>query len=1072
MKKWIFLILSVLLMLVGGSYLYVTQVFIPVQLKGILREQAREALKRNISFGEISYSLFNGFLVKDFIIFQKEKPTEPMVKVKEARFNIFIPDILTKKKILIPSITLHEPWVLIVRDKEQGWNFSDLLSPNEAARSETKNPFTFFLGSVTIEGGQFQVVDVRAEPPWQETFAPTKANINLSLTRGVRFDVTTQTTSRSGRVKTSGEYRIDAPELQGQIALDNIDLGRILSLFDLSLPITLAEGLITQTDLTVNWSPTAASLKGELKALASIVLPDKGAVKGNFQLTRMNLDKKENSFALSAEKLHTEGLDVNLINNGAFGGNLSGQNISFTSSDGTVSLKGDFAVEKGYSLLSENRTFSGSPTLSRLDFTRSDKTLAIAGDLIIPDALFHFGPEQKLRGNLNVSGFQLQKKETGFEGTARLNLENIDFERGIDRFKGNLLSDKITIRGLPNAIQANTSFQLSKADIQWGKDTKLRGNIIAKNTSFRLENQILSVQATGQTEDIVTVLPSGMSFHGSPQISLALQYHLRATEDPFSYSGNMIFNSASIKAVPKVGDINNLRGKIDFQKDKISTDKLTFSLLEAPVVLTGFGKNFNDLFLDIKATGEQLPLVNVAAAFSDLLAKYKITPSSGSASFNFSFSGQLREWNKGQLLCSVYMDNATLSGEKWPSPLTQVNGALEYADKTITWKHLSLTWKDQVYILDGYYQLSGEPLAETKLSSEGLLLTTRVRLWPDHYEILSLQGKIFNSTFSGQGRITPQKEGLPLFSCSTQIDLELKDLPQLFPAQTKKLTSLRPRGLITLKTSFDGPPDQWRKSKINLTAQAGQVGIAGFVFKNVSADLEHGEKELSHFNLKGLLADGELSVDILADPKQETIPAQLSFDLTGSSLATMARDGVWPQKEISGLLNARFKLDGPLLKTAAVTGRGNFTITDGQLWKLNILKGIWKVLLIPELENVIFTDAAATLTVKENRLFSQDLILKSQPLDLTGRGWIDMDQNINMLISPNFHQLEILKSQGNLQKSLTALLSQAEGSLGIRLSGKLPNPDYKKEVRPVKVIQNAAENLIEGVQGIIENILP
>jgi len=358
------------------------------------------------------------------------------------------------------------------------------------------------------------------------------------------------------------------------------------------------------------------------------------------------------------------------------------------------------------------------------------------------------------------------------------------------------------------------------------------------------------------------------------------------------------------------------------------------------------------------------------------------------------------------------------------------------------------------------------------LSTEGIQLSTRVKILGNIFDVLDFKGTFYDTTLSANGRITlDEKGGLPKITLSTKGELELTNLNKISPALAEKLEPLHLRGIVDFNAEFNGKPDKWQLSLLKLSAQSRIVSLLGYNFKNVTAVVNHGEQNLSRLNLTASLAEGELVADLLLDPRENDLPIQLTANLTDANLAQMGRDAQWQAKEITGLLRAQLALNGPLLKTDLIKGQGNFKISDGKLWKFNFLKGLWRVLLIPELENIVFTDASASFTVHDNKLFTQDLIFKSQPLDLAGKGWLDINRNTNLVITPHFRETEILGSQSVLRKGPSAILSQADGYLNIRITGNLSKLDYKLETLPGKVLGSTTGSLLEGVQGILENIL-
>lgn len=1066
------MIVIILLSLGGLFYFYLSQIFIPVQLKQIIITQAKTALGRQVVFKELSFALFKGFHIKGLTIYQKDEPTLPWIDVNDMTFNVIIPDIITKRQIILSSLRLTDPVVHLTRDKTRAWNFSDLLVPR--GTGTTKNQFTFILGRLALDNGKIVIVDETTDPRWEETLDKITASVSLSFSRGVRFDISGHLNTIPGSLTVSGDYQFKVKQLEANITAENIDAVRILSLVDLPLPVSINEGLIKKTAIHMIFAKEISTIKGDLETSAAVTIPGNTAVKGDFNLANFSF----NGNAPAGKTFATDGLSVSHLElngpgRGVLTGDLKAKNIQFAIKPETFSLQGDITIDKSQLLLPGKQTFNGSLALSGLTINRANNSLTLsAAHVQVPDAVGQWGQDKNINMGFDLSDLKLEQTETGYDATAQLDLTNIDATLGKDqRLQGDIKTDNFAFRILPAAVQANASFLLSDGDIHWGDDKTFTGELAVKNASLSWDEKLFSLETSASAKNITTILPGGIQFSGSPQMTLSLHYSFVEKGQPLTYKAGLTLDGTTLKGLPTVDTIQDMKGKLSIENDRASTGKISLTVLETPLTFSGFLKNFADPYLDIQATSEYLSFENLAPVLKDIFATYQINPT-GLAAGNITFAGRLRNWQRGQIALNLYPQNVSLTGARLPFPVNQIAGAIEYTNTTLTWKNLSGTCFERTFSLDGYYQLAGEPLLETKLTSEGLLANSRMTIKPDDINIAFLKGNFYNATFSVQGHITPSQGNSPFLNLDGELATNLRELPKFHPDLAKRFADLNLRGDVTLSAHFEGRADKWKESKATALLKSGQLGLGGYFLKDVNMDVSHGQEEMSHLNLRATLDDGPLMVDLLLDPTKDTLPSHLSVDIDGADLAKMSQEAHWPEKDISGKLKAQLKADGPLRQPDKITGKGSFAITDGKIWKTSFLKGVWQVLLIPELENVVFTDASASFSVRGNKLTTRDFILKSKPVALNGAGWIALDKTIDMRISPYVYQLEILKSEGYLQKGLTALISRAENSVTIHLTGVLPNVKYKQEIDPTKVIKKAAENIFDGVQGIIENVIP
>lgn len=289
---------------------------------------------------------------------------------------------------------------------------------------------------------------------------------------------------------------------------------------------------------------------------------------------------------------------------------------------------------------------------------------------------------------------------------------------------------------------------------------------------------------------------------------------------------------------------------------------------------------------------------------------------------------------------------------------------------------------------------------------------------------------------------------------------------------------------LTVSLSFKkGKVQKWKNSALAVSFKDADISLWGYHFHDVALRLEQGEQGFSELNISGYFYDGKFSLISRTNMKQDDLPFKLSVLLKNTNLAEMKKDSRWRKRDISGSLSLDLNLAGPLKKPKRIRGDGTIVIHDGHLWEFNLLKGLWGTLLIPELEDIVFTEASTDFTVENNRAVTKNLSLKSQPVDLLGEGWIDLDRSISFTITPRIKESAILNSR-SIKKAPTSLLALLAEDIRIRVSGTLSRPEFRKIILPVQVINRATgavkdvagtvikDVLEEGIKGILKEIFP
>jgi hypothetical protein len=189
------------------------------------------------------------------------------------------------------------------------------------------------------------------------------------------------------------------------------------------------------------------------------------------------------------------------------------------------------------------------------------------------------------------------------------------------------------------------------------------------------------------------------------------------------------------------------------------------------------------------------------------------------------------------------------------------------------------------------------------------------------------------------------------------------------------------------------------------------------------------------------------------------------LNLDGTDLAKLKADTIWKDQNITGLFSATFLAKGPLKEPDALAGEGSILIKDGRLWQLNLLKGLGQFLFIPEFENITFSEAKGDFIIHDKKVLTSNFELKSNPATLTCAGWADFKGNINFDILTEFSE-EAIAQSNSLKKLFTAVLTQGDAYLAIKLTGSLKNP--KDTISPAGLIEKTKNIFMQGWKSIFE----
>ncbi len=225
---------------------------------------------------------------------------------------------------------------------------------------------------------------------------------------------------------------------------------------------------------------------------------------------------------------------------------------------------------------------------------------------------------------------------------------------------------------------------------------------------------------------------------------------------------------------------------------------------------------------------------------------------------------------------------------------------------------------------------------------------------------------------------------------------------------------------------------------------------------DVSVDFKTASQR-QNIRLEGLVYDGKLSVDANVALQEKNVPGEITASLTGLNVQRLKNTfGQIKDKDLSGILSVNVNLKGPLEDYKALKGDGAITIKEGKLLELEMLKGIWKVLfnnlLVEDYRKIAFTHGKATFKVTDGSIKTEDLLLESEPADISARGSLSLSGQLNFDVIAKVRQAPIVSASA-LQAVPTKFFSNLEKIfVVIKPTGQITTPHFLNKILPLKVL--------------------
>ena len=1060
--KKTFYILIAILLLAASLYLYVENIFLPIQFKGFITAKAEDFLKRPVTIGEIHFNLLRGFVVREITVYQKDSPALPFVQIDEVSLNIFLAPFFSPQAVIIPSVYLKRPFVHLIREGETSWNFSDLLRPPGSA---PPSPFIPLIRKIIVEEGEVIYADETREEKFLDLISGINLDARISLNKIVRFALKGAVPRRSSEFEIKGNYALTTQKLSAHILAKNIALAEYLSLLPAAQPPALKSGALTSADMSLSLEGRDIRAQGSLRLdNITLSLPDNKEMKPS-TLPDARLPDGQASIGVSRQGfIPFEGVFKRIKT----GLEITDAKIAWQNKR----LEASGRVESSLTqiTLAADNTINGkwSAEIKSLDIFQ--KEIAARGNVTFYEASWRRGENQHLHGSiLKADNILFDKDKGDFRFQAALAVDGLDFKAPPNTSVwGSLTTRKTQFLFQSEEWSIQTDLLLKDGRIAWGTDQSLQGDLSSDNLSLTYAKENFNLKGRASLKQGIVQVTPQIKFEASPEADLTYQYNPGDPEDKHRYSGTLSLSQAVISGIPSVGEIQDISGQLSFRTDEISTEKLGLRAQKADIALAGRLTDFADPHLDIKASSPNIDLGQLFSAFPILQEKSGLRLK-GSAGAKARYTGALKNPAEAEIALLLQMKDTTLATPKLPEEITEISGQLEYQKDLVAWKDLQGLYQKKLYTLNGQLSNFSRPTVDLEAVSEDVRLSTKLKILNQAFQIVTLTGQYLHTTFDLKGDVHLPSGEDPDLDIRGNIVLDLEDIALAAPQLEAALQKLNPTGKLTIDGLYKGSPKDWRNWQLTFTGRAPLLSWGGYQARDAEIQYEQRDQNISKCNLRGQIYGGNLDIISSADLRSDVLLLKSVGRLENLDLSQLRKEKLIKNEHLAGYLSSLIQLNGPLQNPKQLTGKGSFTIADGCLWRWNLLDGILGALIVPKFRNIVFTDAQANFTVGDGKVWAQEAWLDSSTFSLKGQGWIDFDQNIQFDISPVFGGLDISGSD-ILPQWPASILSEAEHYVSLELTGTLTRPKYKIETFPLKILEKTADVVTEGLKGGAEVI--
>ncbi len=1098
MRKKIIYVLIFIFMLGTIAYFYINTVLLPVKLKGFVEQKLSEFLQRKSTIEKIDFDFISGFTVKNLVILKKGNSRDNFIKVEKLNFGVIIAPFFKTKTIIIPTITVNSPVININKISETSFDISDLIEKKSAtAAGETKSQFSFIVRQVNINSGLINFNDYSTQNVFTETISNIDLNAAISLAKNINFSFKCDIPRVNGNIYTKGSYETKTKKINAALSLNNIEVAKYLSLYPVTIPFQLKDGVITKADLSLKYQNNTGEVVGSFEGKNIDLSNAAFRFKGDFKLPEINAGLSEGawegktsatfiinnlvfankslkgnlslalpSFSLSKDKININGVITGdtlkfSFNDTLIEADFSGQNLSLVKTKEKTTLDGNLSANNFAYKLADDKQIKGNITLPNLSLESYSDGVYAQGNLSFNNADIILG-ENKINGNIQSPDTALSFKDNQFsyQGNITIAAARMNLAQGAN-INGEFLLNDTVFKFKEGNFELISQPQITKSDITLPGNKKIQGEITVKRLSVNSDDNFTKISTELLIKDAVLQIDKDKSFSGYPH--LVIDYNINKNNPRNnSYKGSLNLDGASLSGLPYVNLVKNISGTLFFDNDSASTKSLSLTTLDTNLNISGQVNNFLNPSLDIIAAGENISIDKIKEISPEIFKKYNLDLS-GRLDANVKYKGSIKTPQNADISLTAFLKGVSYKNISFKTPVTNISGHISYSKDLLTVKNVQSTFAEQNFILNGKISDFANPAVEATISAKNLSIKSSINISNQIAHIKAISGNYINSSFAINGSAHLIKNSSPFLDLGGNFVIDLNDIKYIAPALYNKLSGLNLSGTVNLTDLvLKGPANDWRNWQLSFNAYSNVLKIFGHAFDDVSIFFSQKDKYINKLNLTSYIYDGQFTIASTGDLSNEKIPMNIAINLAGLKLEELRKHIKTSNQNLSGDLSLTFDITGPIMNNEELTGVGKAEIKDGFLGKF-----------LPTYEQTYFKNAYADFTINKGKIITKDGRLISDTIILLVDGYTDFKKNLNYTISPDLSKIN-LGTNTSLPVNPTTLLSDF---MSISISGTIDKPSYSLKPSTKKILQKTgevlgttSEVLKEGIGVILDGI--
>jgi hypothetical protein len=542
----------------------------------------------------------------------------------------------------------------------------------------------------------------------------------------------------------------------------------------------------------------------------------------------------------------------------------------------------------------------------------------------------------------------------------------------------------------------------------------------------------------------------------SGTIKARVKYDLSSKE--LIYTGTAVVKNLALYNLGATEKIYDIRGNVSFSDKSFIFNDITATVFGVPIKAYTAIKDLQKPVLNIDVVSD----VRLSVLKSVLKDKFNFD-----LPFEMAGEGNLKLYMKyapadgagNDLFSSEPLIKGTLEVNKavmrpayGSGPFEDVTGRFEFTQNQLIFKDLRLKYNKTPYKVSAVVTNFKAPGVQLELGSARLSAKALFSVNEKNITITSLAGHYDSYGFSAQGAIdTSDPKRLPA-ELSGTLAFELSPNKEPYKSFKDKINGLKLSGDIRADLKVSGDLKDIARADIDADVKCGRLGLNDIRINDFISDFSLRNGVYNVTRISGRVYGGTIDGNGLADLASKDSSYQINIDAKNIKLEELKKDLPFKDKNVSGVIQSHIGLKGFPNEPSKFTVWGKINISKGRLWQLNLFRGIGTLLFRSDFSSVVFEEGSCSFSFKDKVFFTNDLILKSDLIDLYGAIKLTSDKTVTASLRAEF------TDQGVDAARSSGIAGAIERYTVIEAKGTFDEPNCKVRPDLTGVVSDIADN--------------